>query len=75
MIKMKVKLEERGIINGWANWPWNFDPVWLRSCNGFGFVDEACKKCTRSAACLPVGKDEFKHKPKECPYGAAATVF
>ena len=24
-----------GIKNGWFMWPVNFDPVWLKSCNGF----------------------------------------
>jgi hypothetical protein len=24
-----------GIKRGWFNWPYNFDPVWLESCNGF----------------------------------------
>jgi len=24
-----------GIAHGWFNWPWNFDPVWLLTCNGF----------------------------------------
>ena len=24
-----------GIKNGWFNWPFNFDPVWLESCDGF----------------------------------------
>ena len=24
-----------GIRQGWFNWPFNFDPIWLESCNGF----------------------------------------
>jgi hypothetical protein len=24
-----------GIKNGWFCWPFNFDPIWLESCNGF----------------------------------------
>lgn len=24
-----------GIKSGWFFWPFNFDPVWLLSCNGF----------------------------------------
>jgi len=24
-----------GIRHGWFNWPYNFDPVWLESCDGF----------------------------------------
>jgi len=26
---------EAGIREGWFNWPFNFDPLWLESCNGF----------------------------------------
>jgi len=25
---------------GWFNWPWNFDPTWLLTCNGFTGKDE-----------------------------------
>jgi hypothetical protein len=24
-----------GIKRGWFNWPLNFDPTWLQSCDGF----------------------------------------
>lgn len=24
-----------GIRNGWFFWPFNFDPIWLKSCTGF----------------------------------------
>lgn len=27
--------KEHGIKKGWFNWPWNYDPVWLESCDGF----------------------------------------
>jgi hypothetical protein len=27
-----VKFDPAGIRNGWALWPINFDPVWLRHC-------------------------------------------
>ena len=30
-----VKGAAHGIKNGWFNWPWNFDPTWLESCDGF----------------------------------------
>jgi hypothetical protein len=30
-----VEGDERGIKGGWFIWPLNFDPVWLKSCNGF----------------------------------------
>jgi hypothetical protein len=32
---IKVSGNKHGIINGWFNWPFNFDPVWLESCSGF----------------------------------------
>jgi hypothetical protein len=31
----KVTGEKHGIKNGWFNWPFNFDPNWLTSCDGF----------------------------------------
>lgn len=30
-----VEGDEYGIRSGWFMWPLNFDPVWLRACNGF----------------------------------------
>lgn len=30
-----VKLNEHGIKKGWANWPLDFDPVWVESCRFF----------------------------------------
>jgi hypothetical protein len=27
-----VELNPHGISNGWANWPLDFDPVWVKSC-------------------------------------------
>lgn len=32
---MGVRGSEHAIKNGWFYWPWNFDPTWLESCNGF----------------------------------------
>ena len=34
-VKMGIKGDPHGIRSGWFNWPFNFDPVWLESCNGF----------------------------------------
>jgi hypothetical protein len=34
-IKLGVTGNQHGIRNGWFNWPVNFDPVWLETCNGF----------------------------------------
>lgn len=33
--KLKISANPIGIRRGWFNWPWNFDPVWLQSCEGF----------------------------------------
>lgn len=32
---LKVKGSEHGIKNGWFNYPFNFDPVWLLECDGY----------------------------------------
>jgi len=33
--KAKVEADGYGIKSGWFFWPFNFDPVWLISCDGF----------------------------------------
>jgi len=30
-----VTADPHGIVMGWFNWPLNFDPIWLKSCDGF----------------------------------------
>ena len=30
----------QGIRGGWFRWPLNFDPVWLKSCDGFSTSEE-----------------------------------
>jgi len=32
---LDITAEQHGIVSGWFNWPWNFDPVWLTTCTGF----------------------------------------
>lgn len=32
---MGIRAKKHGIDKGWFYWPYNFDPVWLMSCNGF----------------------------------------
>ena len=32
---LKVVGNEHGISHGWFNHPFNFDPTWLESCDGF----------------------------------------
>lgn len=33
--ELNVKGNALGIRRGWFNWPFNFDPTWLQSCDGF----------------------------------------
>lgn len=30
-----VSLNPHGVQNGWALWPFNFDPIWVDNCNSF----------------------------------------
>jgi hypothetical protein len=30
-----ISAKRHGIVNGWFNWPWDFDPTWLTNCAGF----------------------------------------
>ena len=32
---LKVRGNPHGILKGWFNWPCNFDPTWLETCDGF----------------------------------------
>ena len=32
---LNIKGNAHGILSGWFNWPLNFDPTWLESCDGF----------------------------------------
>lgn len=34
-IELGIKGSTHGMMNGWFNWPFNFDPTWLEACNGF----------------------------------------
>jgi hypothetical protein len=27
-----VEINPHGFVNGWANWPLNFDPIWITEC-------------------------------------------
>lgn len=33
--KLNIKGDAHGIKSGWFMWPVNFDPVWLKNCDGF----------------------------------------
>lgn len=41
--KAKVEGHPQGIGSGWFSWPWNVDPTWLLSCDGYS-EDEADRK-------------------------------
>ena len=30
-----ITFEPHGVANGWCNWPLNYDPIWVKSCNQF----------------------------------------
>jgi hypothetical protein len=32
--KLNIKLSAHGVKRGWANWPFNFDPIWVEHCDG-----------------------------------------
>ena len=32
---LNIQADEYGIKSGWFNFPHNFDPVWLRNCDGY----------------------------------------
>lgn len=37
----KVSGDPHGIRSGWFYWPFNFDPTWLKSCDGFEAKEKA----------------------------------
>lgn len=37
--KLNILADPTGIKRGWFMWPANFDPVWLRNCDGFEAKD------------------------------------
>lgn len=30
-----LTFEPHGVAMGWCNWPINYDPIWVKSCNQF----------------------------------------
>jgi hypothetical protein len=37
----KTSFHAHGLKMGWAFWPYNFDPTWLLSCDGFDTGEES----------------------------------
>lgn len=35
MKDLNITARQHGIDKGWFIWPFNFDPVWLETCDGF----------------------------------------
>jgi len=33
--KLRIKYNSYGVRMGWFNWPLNFDPIWLKDCDGY----------------------------------------
>ena len=42
-IALNIRGDPHGIRRGWFIWPANFDPVWLRNCDGF-LAEDAAEK-------------------------------
>lgn len=38
-ILLGITFKEHGWKNGWFNWPMNYDPVWLETCQGYQEAD------------------------------------
>jgi hypothetical protein len=34
-----VSLDTYGVSNGWANWPHNFDPLWVKKCKVYKKIE------------------------------------
>lgn len=39
-LEANVTGNPHGLRKGWFNWPFNFDPTWLTSCDGFEAIPE-----------------------------------
>lgn len=35
MEKLGITVDETGFKNNWVNWPFDFDPIWILTCEGF----------------------------------------
>lgn len=36
----QITANRHGVLRGWFSWPFNFDPVWLESCDSFSDKEE-----------------------------------
>lgn len=37
-VTIRVSLNPHGVLNGWAMWPFNFDPIWVDKCNSHATI-------------------------------------
>jgi hypothetical protein len=67
MQKMGVTCNsEHAIQQGWFNWPWNFDPVWVASCGGFKSQKEVCEECPSSLECVTGADVSARKRSGDC---------
>lgn len=45
--KLNIRADDYGVKSGWFNFPWNFDPTWLISCDGFDKIERGETKCLK----------------------------
>lgn len=31
----RIVANPHGVANGWCYWPYNFDPIWIDTCDGY----------------------------------------
>lgn len=46
---LNITADPSGIKNGWFIWPINFDPVWLKTCNGYQPINQQIKEKDEAA--------------------------
>ncbi len=67
--KLEIIGDPHGIRNAWFMWPANFDPVWLRNCNGYEEKEkpeEYVAHCTCGKAMGPVSMPETTRMCPAC---------
>ena len=40
MRKAPIKLEQYGVLMGWCDWPYRYDPVWVNNCDWFDEIEQ-----------------------------------
>ena len=43
----RIEGNRQGIIRGWFSWPYNYDPVWLITCDSFTPKEASSDSATR----------------------------